>query len=116
MVSFEKYYAIVPHSLFFFFLINNGLVGLFSISLLWAALFRKIKKLIKDIERKGISFNVIISLYVFLFGWLITNIFAGADFLSIELIVTFWGLLGLVTGMHESGRQEKDTRTEAANE
>ena len=109
-------YKIVPHSLLFGWFTRVGIFGCLVLFAIWHRMFKQAKQLFVDSPSDSIKQVVSLGLFAFLFGWLISNLFSGEDFLALELIVTFWGLLGLITGMSEAGRQEKDTRAETTDE
>lgn len=91
----QKHDGLIPHSLLLQNAIYYGLLGVAIFVAMWGALLLFAYQVV--VVRRWPQLDLLaVPLAAIVPGWLLSNLIFGGNFLSIELLVVFFGLLGFV--------------------
>ena len=101
LVNLLERYDLVTHSLLLYQIVLFGVFGLLAFIGLWGSLiWLGLGWYLKGVDKS--LYALAIPLVAMIPGWLISNIIFGGSLLSIELLVVYFGLLGVAMGFDAS--------------
>ncbi len=103
VIDLKQQHQVVAESLFLWFWVQMGVIGILVLSMIWHQIIRLLGALRQRFtDSCYVVSHLAMGVYVFAIGWLLDAVFAGGDFLDITLMVPFWGIVGLLVGYYRT--------------